>query len=64
MPQSGCNQVQVQYLWSGNLGSANPQLSDASFESAYVDPGTKEINMVVISSAGVNDCSFVMLDVY
>ena len=64
MPESGCNQIQVQYLWSGNLGGANPQATDASFEGAYPDSGTKEINMVVISPAGITDCSFTMLDVY
>jgi len=64
MPESGCNQIQVQYLWSGNLGGANPQATDASFEGSYPDNGTKEINMVVISPAGITDCSFTMLDVY
>lgn len=64
MPESGCNQVQVQYLWSGNLGGANPQATDASFEGSYSDTGTKEVNVVVVSPAGIADISFVMADVY
>lgn len=64
MPESGCNQVQVQYLWSGSLGGANPQATDAVFESSYSDAGTKEINIVIVSPAGITDCSFAMVDVY
>jgi len=64
MPESGCNQVQVQYLWSGSLGGANPQTTDAGFQGVYPDTGTKEINMVVVSSTGVTDRSFAMVDVY
>ncbi|MFA5350008.1 MAG: tetratricopeptide repeat protein [Candidatus Omnitrophota bacterium] len=64
MPESGCNQVQVQYLWSGNLGGANPQATDASFESSYSGTGTKEINVVIVSPAGITDLSFAMADVY
>lgn len=64
MPESGCNQIQLQYLWSGNLGGANPQTTDASFQGSYSDTGTKEINIVVISPAGIVDCSFAMVDVY
>ena len=64
MPQSGCNQVELQYLWSGDLGGANPAVTESNFQCAYSDSGTKEINMVVISPAGITDCSFTMLDVY
>jgi hypothetical protein len=64
MPESGCNQVQLQYLWSGDLGGAVPGTADANFKCSYQDPGTKEINMVIISPAGVADSSFAMLDVY
>ena len=64
MPESGCNQIQLQYLWSGSLGGANPQTTDAVFEGSYSDAGTKEINIVVISPAGIVDCSFTMVDVY
>ncbi len=64
MPQSGCNQVQLQYLWSGDLGGAHPGVAESSFECAYEDPGTKEINMVIVSPAGTIDRSFTMVDVY
>jgi TolA-binding protein len=64
MPQSGCNQVELQYLWSGDLGGANPVVTESSFQSSYSDSGTKEINMVIISPAGTVDRSFIMLDVY
>jgi TolA-binding protein len=64
MPQSGCNQVELQYLWSGDLGGANPAVTDSNFSGTYVDNGTKEINIVIISPAGVIDRSFIMLDVY
>lgn len=64
MPQSGCNQVDLQYLWSGDLGGANPAVTESSFSGAYSDRGTKEINIVLISPAGTIDRSFMMLDVY
>ncbi|MCX5693662.1 MAG: hypothetical protein NT014_00785 [Candidatus Omnitrophica bacterium] len=64
MPQSGCNQVELQYLWSGDLGGANPAVTESSFQNTYSDSGTKEINMVIISPAGTVDRSFTMVDVY
>ena len=64
MPESGCNQVELQYLWSGNLGLASPTVSNLSFESSYSDAGTKEINMVIVSPTGIIDRSFIMVDVY
>lgn len=64
MPQSGCNQVQLQYLWSGDLGGLSPASGEASFEPVYSDRGTKTINLVIISPAGSIDRSFTMVDVY
>jgi hypothetical protein len=64
MPQSGCNQVELQYLWSGDLGGANPAVTESNFQGAYADTGTKEINLVIISPAGTIDRSFTMVDVY
>jgi hypothetical protein len=63
MPQSGCNQVDLQYLWSGDLGGASPLVTESSFSGVYPDRGTKQINIVVISPAGAIDRSFIMLDV-
>ncbi len=64
MPQSGCNQVELQYLWSGDLAGASPAVTDASFQCTYADSGTKAINIVVISPAGSIDRYFTMVDVY
>jgi len=64
MPESGCNPVEVQYLWSGNLGGAAPQVNSGNFQGAYSDPGTKEINLIIVSPAGIVDHSFIMVDVY
>ncbi|MDD5130125.1 MAG: hypothetical protein PHS66_03615 [Candidatus Omnitrophica bacterium] len=64
MPQSGCNQVELQYLWSGDLGGVIPGVTEGSFQGAYSDSGTKEINIVIISPAGTVDRSFAMVDVY
>jgi TolA-binding protein len=64
MPQSGCNQVTLQYLWSGDLGGANPGVNESNFQPAYSDSGTKDINIVIISPAGAIDRTFTMVDVY
>ena len=64
MPASGCMQVEVQYLWSGHLGVTNPALEQSSFETTYTQPGTKEINLVVVSSQGVLDRALDLVDVY
>ncbi len=64
MPQSGCNQVELQYLWSGDLGGAQPDVTESNFSGAYADSGTKEINIVIISPAGTIDRAFTMVDVY
>lgn len=64
MPQSGCNQVELQYLWSGDLGTARPGVNDGSFQCSYSDTGTKAINIVIISPAGAIDRFFTMVDVY
>jgi hypothetical protein len=64
MPQSGCNQVQLQYLWSGDLGGADPKVTESDFQGTYLDAGTKIVNVVIISPAGTIDRSFAMVDVY
>ncbi len=50
---TGCFAVEMHYLWSGHLGTAQPGSDEASFATAYNEPGTKEINLVVVSSTGV-----------
>lgn len=62
--ESGCMQVEIQYLWSGDLGTAKPPLEKSEFNATYVQRGTKEINLVVVSPAGVLDRSIEIVDVY
>lgn len=61
--ESGCMPTEVQYLWSGHLGYATPSTEDAAFVTSYMHPGTKEINLVVVSPAGVIDRNIDMIDV-
>lgn len=62
--ESGCMQVEIQYLWSGDLGTAKPPLERAEFNTTYVQRGTKEINLVVVSPSGVLDRTIELVDVY
>ncbi|MGB4521227.1 MAG: hypothetical protein WBI28_04785, partial [Candidatus Omnitrophota bacterium] len=50
---SGCMQVELQYLWSGETG--NTQLSSfaPTFLTQYADSGTKIVYLVVVSPSGV-----------
>ena len=68
VPESGCMQVELQYLWSGDLEKTKPPLAQLSllpsFTTSYKDPGTKVINLVVIAPGGVLDRNIDMLDVY
>lgn len=60
---SGCMEVTVQYLWSGNLGEAKPSSAEPAFDTSYKESGTKEINLVVVSAAGVVDRKIILLDI-
>jgi len=42
--ESGCMQPELQYLWSGHLGTAKPDIGAQGFNTNYIDNGTKEIN--------------------
>ncbi len=57
-------QVELQYLWSGHLGSVAPSSSQSSFATRYDQAGTKEINLVVVSLSGVVGASIDLVDVY
>jgi len=61
--ESGCMPVELQYLWSGDLGSARASAGQHSFETAYSDSGTKQINLVVVSPAGFAGRSMDLADV-
>jgi len=61
--ESGCFQVEVQHLWSGNTGKFAPSSGQADFSTQYVDSGIKEINLVVVGPSGVIGRNFELLDV-
>jgi Flp pilus assembly protein TadD len=61
--QSGCLQVELNYLWSGDLGLKKPQNSEANFSTSFSEPGTKVINLVVVSPSGVTDRSLELIDI-
>ncbi len=61
--QSGCLQVEIQYLWSGQLGKHKPSSGMPSFNTSYSEAGTKEINLVVISPSGIIEHNLDLLDV-
>jgi len=63
MPQAGCIQVEVRYLWSADLGKITPSLEQASFNTSFTGPGTKVINLVVVLPSGVLDRDIVLIDV-
>ncbi len=64
LPETGCMQVGLQYFWSGHLGKNRPLTDQAAFDTAYTDSGTKEINLIVVSPAGIIDRSIEIVDVY
>jgi hypothetical protein len=64
LPESGCMQVELQYLWSGNTGSTKPTSKQSAFSTSYVSPGTKEINLVIVSPSGIIDRNIDLVDVH
>jgi len=61
--QSGCMQVEVQYLWSGDLGNAKPALSESNLKITFTERGTKIINLVLVSSSGILERTIEIVDV-
>jgi TPR repeat protein len=61
-PESGCTQVEVQYLWSGNLGKTKPQQEQSSFDTSYLYSGAKVINLVAVTPGGVVDRDMIIID--
>jgi len=61
--QGGCMQVELQYLWSGHTGTKKPTLAEAAFNTTYTEPGSKEINLVIVSPAGIVDRNIDIADV-
>lgn len=62
--ESGCMQVELEYLWSGDIGKTNPSASGSSLNTTYTEAGTKEINLVVVSPSGVLDRNIDIVDVH
>jgi hypothetical protein len=62
-PESGCMELSLMYGWVGELGKALPQAEESSFTSAYSEPGTKFIGLVVSTSGGVVDRAIDLIDV-
>jgi len=63
LPESGCMQIELQYLWSGNTGATKPSSKQSSFNTSYASAGTKEINLVIVSPTGIIDRNIDLVDV-
>ncbi len=61
--ETGCMQIELEYLWSGHTGITKPTNAQSSFLTQYLYPGTKEINLVVVSPSGIIDRNLDMADV-
>jgi tetratricopeptide (TPR) repeat protein len=62
-PDTGCLQLDLQYLWSGNTGTARPMSGENSFETSYASAGTKEINLLVVSASGILSRNIEFIDI-
>lgn len=63
LPGTGCMAVEVKYLWSGALGDSKPSADQREFSTSYTYPGTKSINLVVVTPSGILDRGFIIVDV-
>ena len=61
--ESGCTQVILSYLWSGDLGAASPDAQQNEFKTSYKEPGTKLVTLVVMSPTGLLDRAITMINV-
>ncbi len=61
--QSGCMQVQMDYLWSGDLGAGAPSSKDSNFSTQFSEPGTKVVSVVVMTPTGIIDRSIALVDI-
>ncbi|OGX23080.1 MAG: hypothetical protein A3J51_02675 [Omnitrophica WOR_2 bacterium RIFCSPHIGHO2_02_FULL_45_21] len=62
--EMGCFAPELSYLWSGDLGSIQPQPTAPEFTTTYKAPGVKVVNLVVLGSSGVIGSSLEMVEVY
>ncbi|MDP2905209.1 MAG: tetratricopeptide repeat protein [Candidatus Omnitrophota bacterium] len=61
--ESGCVQVSIEYLWSGQSGKTKPSSDSFSFNTSYDSPGPKIINLVAVSPTGLMGWDFALIDV-
>ena len=61
--ESGCTQVEIQYLWAGDLGAAQPASTQPSFFTRYDEPGTYTVGLIAVSPSGIIDRSIAIIDV-
>jgi len=61
--ESGCVQVSIEYLWSGQCGKTKPSSDSFSFNTSYDSPGPKVINLVAVSPTGLMGWDFAIIDV-
>ena len=61
---SGCLQVELQYLWSGDLAGAKPPVTQPVFQTSYKSAGTKLIVLVLVSPEGITERSVDLIDVH
>lgn len=62
--EMGCFAPELNYLWSGDLGSIQPLPTTPEWTTVYKAPGVKVVNLVVVSSSGVIGSALEMAEVY
>ena len=61
--ESGCAQVALNYLWSGDTGNAQPPPEQSEFSTVFDCEGTKVINLTVVSPTGMVDRTLDFVDI-
>ncbi len=61
---TGCLQVELQYLWSGDLGSAKPLSTQSEFSTTYKTAGSKLIVMVLVAPEGIIERGIDLVDAH
>ncbi len=62
-PESGCMQVQMDYFWTGDVGTEAGASQQPEQTLTFSSPGTKIIGLVVATPAAVVDRAFDFIDV-
>lgn len=60
---SGCVSLDLEYFWSGHLGKTTPQKNEPAFDTGYDSSGPKEVNLLVVSPAGIVAYDFSIIEV-